>query len=185
MSQDAEALAIRPRGPIDSNALIPGSKSITNRALPMAFLAEGQSELSGCLWSDDTQVMCDALRSLGAEVEIDRGDFRVRGHGPNFAPASEPLYVKNSGTSARFLTALVTLGAGPVTIDGNERMRERPISHLRDALEGLGARLDILGQNTDARGDDRNPAGKSINSHQSERLVKPFRRPNQKFRAFD
>jgi 3-phosphoshikimate 1-carboxyvinyltransferase len=112
----------------------------------MAFLADGHSELSGCLISDDTQVMCEALRALGGNVEIDETTFRVTGHGPGFAPSSEPLYVMNSGTSARFLTAITTLGAGPVVIDGNERMRERPISHLRDALEGLGARLEILGR---------------------------------------
>ena len=65
MSGEAESLAIRPRGPIDTNVRVPGSKSITNRVLPMAFLAEGQSELTGCLLSDDTHVMCEALRALG------------------------------------------------------------------------------------------------------------------------
>lgn len=146
MSDDSESLAIRPRGPIDASVRVPGSKSITNRVLPMAFLAQGQSRLSGCLLSDDTRVMCDALRALGGQLEIDDTSFRVHGHGPNFAPASGPLYVENSGTSARFLTAVMTLGAGPVVIDGNDRMRERPIAHLRDALEGLGAQLEILGR---------------------------------------
>lgn len=142
-----EPLAIRPRGPIDARVRVPGSKSITNRALPIAFLADGQSELGGCLSSDDTQVMCDSLRALGGQVDVDGSTFLVTGHGPEFAPPSDPLYVMNSGTSARFLTAVMTLGAGPVVIDGNERMRERPISHLRDALEGLGARVEILGKN--------------------------------------
>jgi len=146
MANESESLAIRPRGAIDANVRVPGSKSITNRVLPMAFLAEGQSELTGCLVSDDTRVMCDALRALGGQVEVDGTTFRVHGHGPNFPPASEPLQLGNSGTSARFLTAVMTLGTGPVVVDGNERMRERPISHLRDALEGLGAHLEILGQ---------------------------------------
>lgn len=145
MSNESESLAIRPRGPIDAIVRVPGSKSITNRVLPMAFLAEGQSELTGCLLSDDTRVMCDALRALGGQVDVDGTTFRVRGNGPDFPPASAPLYLENSGTSARFLTAVMTLGSGPVVVDGNERMRKRPISHLRDALEGLGARLEILG----------------------------------------
>lgn len=147
MSSGSESLTIRPRGPIDANARVPGSKSITNRALPMAFLAQGRSELTGCLLSDDTRVMCDALRALGGELEVDGSTICVHGHGPNFPPASDPLYIQNSGTSARFLTAVATLGAGPVVVDGNERMRERPIAHLRDALEGLGAQLEILGKN--------------------------------------
>jgi 3-phosphoshikimate 1-carboxyvinyltransferase len=147
MKGESESLAIRPRGPIDTNVRVPGSKSITNRVLPMAFLAEGSSELTGCLLSDDTRVMCEALRALGARVEIEDTTFRVHGCGPDFPPADDPLYVGNSGTSARFLTAVMTLGAGPVVVDGNERMRERPISHLRDALEGLGAQLQILGNN--------------------------------------
>jgi 3-phosphoshikimate 1-carboxyvinyltransferase len=147
MSNDSKGLMIRPRGPIDANPLVPGSKSITNRVLPIAFLAEGRSELTGCLVSDDTRVMCDAVRALGGGVDVDGNKFCVEGHGPNFPPASAPLYIQNSGTSARFLTAVMTLGAGPVVVDGNERMRERPISHLRDALEGLGAQLEILGKN--------------------------------------
>jgi 3-phosphoshikimate 1-carboxyvinyltransferase len=91
--------------------------------------------------------MCDALRALGAKVDVDGNTFLVTGHGAEFPPAINPLYVMNSGTTARFLTAVTTLAAGPVVVDGNERMRERPISHLRDALEGLGARLEILGSN--------------------------------------
>ncbi|MCP4039673.1 MAG: 3-phosphoshikimate 1-carboxyvinyltransferase [bacterium] len=146
MTEDAQSLPIVPRGPIDANVRVPGSKSITNRALPLAFLATGDSELTGCLRSDDTEVMCEALRALGGQVDLDGTTFRVRGHGPGFPPAGAPLYVKNSGTSARFLTAMLTLGAGPVVLDGNQRMRERPISHLRDALEGLGARIEILGR---------------------------------------
>jgi 3-phosphoshikimate 1-carboxyvinyltransferase len=147
MSKHAESLAVQPGGPIDATVQVPGSKSITNRALPLAFLAQGESVLTGCLRSDDTQVMCEAVAALGAPVDVDDTTFRVSGVGPNFPPAEAPLYIGNSGTSARFLTAVMTLGAGPVVIDGNPRMRERPISHLRDALEGLGARLEIEGEN--------------------------------------
>ncbi len=147
MTENTDSLPVRPTGPIDASVRVPGSKSITNRALPLAFLAEGESELTGCLRSDDTEVMCNALRALGSPVGVDGTTFRVQGHGPQFPPSSTPLYIQNSGTSARFLTAILTLGAGPVVLDGNERMRERPLSHLRDALEGLGAQLEILGRN--------------------------------------
>ncbi len=146
MTEDTKSLPVRPTGPIDASVRVPGSKSITNRALPLAFLAEGESVLTGCLRSDDTEVMCNALRALGSTVDVADTTFRVQGHGPGFPPSQTPLYIQNSGTSARFLTAVLTLGAGPVVLDGNERMRERPISHLRDALEGLGARLEILGR---------------------------------------
>lgn len=146
MSTSQESLLIQPGGAVDADVNVPGSKSITNRALPLAFLAEGESLLTGCLRSDDTVVMCESLRALGAEVEIDETTFRVRGYGPNFPPAAAPLYIGNSGTSARFLTAMMALAAGPVTIDGNKRMRERPISHLRDAMQGLGAQVEILGE---------------------------------------
>jgi len=146
MTQATTSHLVRPSGPIDASLRVPGSKSITNRALPLAFLAEGASELTGALRSDDTEVMCNALRALGSDVQVDGTTFHVAGQGPGFPPASTPLYIQNSGTSARFLTAMLTLGAGPVVLDGNERMRERPISHLRDALEGLGARLEILGR---------------------------------------
>lgn len=146
MTDDTPSHLVRPTGPIDARVRVPGSKSITNRALPLAFLAEGESVLTGCLRSDDTEVMCNALRALGGGVEVAGTTFRVRGQGAGFPPAETPLYIQNSGTSARFLTAMLTVGAGPVVLDGNERMRERPISHLRDALEGLGARIEILGR---------------------------------------
>ena len=147
MSKGSESFAVHPGGPVDASVRVPGSKSITNRALPLAFLAEGESELRGCLRSDDTDVMTKALQALGAEIDEDDTTLRVLGKGADFPPARAPLYIQNSGTSARFLTAITTVGAGPVVVDGNPRMRARPISHLRDALEGLGARLEILGDN--------------------------------------
>jgi len=147
MSGEQEAITIEPRSAVEATVPIPGSKSITNRALPLAFLAEGESQLSGCLESDDTQVMRESIQALGGQVELGPDAWKVTGRGPRFDPPDSPLYIGNSGTSARFLTAILTLGTGPTVLDGNPRMRERPISHLRDALVGLGARLEILGEN--------------------------------------
>lgn len=141
-----EELAIETRGPIDACVRVPGSKSITNRALPIAALADGESRLSGGLVSDDTKVMCEALRALGVEVDTSQEPWHVAGTGGRLHPPDTALYVQNSGTSARFLTALASLATGPVEIDGNKRMRERPIVHLTDALGELGVEIDILGE---------------------------------------
>lgn len=141
-----EALAIDPSGPLDATVRVPGSKSITNRALLIAALADGESELAGALTSDDTDVMRVALVQLGARVET-RGDpWVVGGTGGALRVPAKPLFVQNSGTTARFLTAAATLAPGPIEIDGNARMRERPIVHLVEALRALGAGVEILGQ---------------------------------------
>ncbi len=141
-----EELAIETRGPIDATIQVPGSKSITNRALPIAALADGESLLSGGLVSDDTHVMSEALRALGVHVDTASEPWRVSGTGGQLKSVSEPLYVQNSGTSARFLTAILSLAPDPVELDGNARMRERPIAHLTDAMAALGAEVEILGE---------------------------------------
>jgi 3-phosphoshikimate 1-carboxyvinyltransferase len=125
---------------------VPGSKSLTNRALLIAGLARGTSRLSGALSSDDTVVMRHALEALGARVDDVADPWVVRGTDGRFRAPAEPLYVQNSGTSARFLTAAAALAAGPVVIDGNERMRERPIVHLAEGLQSLGVEVEILGE---------------------------------------
>ncbi len=140
------SLAIAPRGPLDAEVRVPGSKSITNRALLIAALAEGESRLEGPLASDDTRVMREALVALGARIETEPAAWIVRGTGGALAVPPRPLDVANSGTSARFLTAAATLAPGPVTIDGNARMRERPIADLVDALRALGAGVEVLGR---------------------------------------
>ncbi|MCS5635996.1 MAG: 3-phosphoshikimate 1-carboxyvinyltransferase [Myxococcota bacterium] len=141
-----ESLPIEPRGPLQARVRVPGSKSITNRALLIAALAEGESTLAGPLTSDDTDVMRRSLTALGARLD-NRGDpWAVVGTGGRLRVPSGPLLVQNSGTTARFLTAAACLAPGPVVIDGNTRMRERPIVHLADALVSLGARLEIEGQ---------------------------------------
>ena len=143
-----ESLTIPTHGPLDATIRVPGSKSITNRALLIAGLAEGESTLSGPLHSDDTDVMRSSLEMLGAHIEVGENELRVRGTGGRLqpAPADTVLYTGNSGTTARFVTAAATLASGPCVIDGNQRMRERPIQDLVDALSQLGAAIEIQGR---------------------------------------
>lgn len=136
----ADSLAMHPCGPIFGSVRPPGSKSITNRALVCAALAEGPSVLTGALDSEDTQVMIASLRRLGIEVEHEPAGqtLRVSGCGGRIPSPGAELYVANSGTSMRFLTALTALGQGSFRIDGVARMRQRPIQDLLDALGQLG-----------------------------------------------
>src|SRR5688572_25940305 len=130
-----DSIAIPTAGPIHSSIRPPGSKSITNRALPCAALADGVSTLRGALDSEDTRVMIDCLGRLGIRVESeDNGaTLRVQGCGGKIPAREAELFVANSGTTIRFLAALVTLGRGTYRLDGAARMRERPIGDLLDA----------------------------------------------------
>ena len=136
----ATTLEIHPTGPLRASIRPPGSKSITNRALVCAALAEGASILTGALDSEDTRVMIEALRQLGIAVEHDPAVATVRivGCGGRLPVDAANLYVANSGTTVRFLTAMLTLGHGTYRLDGTPRMRERPIFDLLDALRQLG-----------------------------------------------
>ena len=142
-------LAIETRGPLDGHVSVPGSKSITNRALLLAALAEGESRLSGGLESDDTVVMRAALDALGIGLETaaEAGGecWIVHGRGGRFEIPDHPLDCGNSGTTVRFLTAALSLAPGPIVVDGNARMRERPIADLVTSLRALGAELTIEG----------------------------------------
>jgi hypothetical protein len=121
--------------PIDATVVVPGSKSITNRALLVAALADGQSELRGALHSDDTIYMAEALNALGIAVESDKSgaSFHVAGGGGTFPAMEADLYVGNSGTTMRFLMAALPLGHGHFRIDGVPRMRLRPAAPLISA----------------------------------------------------
>lgn len=127
--------------PLDSTIEVPGSKSYTNRALLIAALARGASTVTGALFSDDTRYMCNALQKLGVEIDTDekRATFDVYGNGADIPVSSAELYIGNSGTTSRSLTAYVSLGRGNFVIDGDEPMRRgRPISDLLDALTQIG-----------------------------------------------
>ncbi|MEY2727712.1 MAG: 3-phosphoshikimate 1-carboxyvinyltransferase, partial [Planctomycetota bacterium] len=119
----------------------PGSKSITNRALILAALANGPSTLTGVLDSQDTRVMVESLRRLGFNIQQNIADCHcsVEGLAGHIPAHSAELWLENSGTSIRFLTALCTLGHGTYRLDGVERMRQRPIADLVDTLQQLGA----------------------------------------------
>ena len=131
-------LEIHPTGPVRGMIRPPGSKSITNRALICAAMAEGQSVLSGALASEDTRMMIDALRQLGIVVEEDVA-IRVEGCGGRFPIDQAELFAANSGTTIRFLTAMLSVGQGVFRLDGTSRMRERPIADLLETLRHLGA----------------------------------------------
>jgi 3-phosphoshikimate 1-carboxyvinyltransferase len=132
---------------VDADVRVPGSRSLTNRALLVAALAPGESRLTGALDSDDTEAMRDCLSAFGIEVRDEDGLWHVRGAGPALPAPTRPLDVRQSGTTARFITALATLAAGPSTLDGEPRMRERPIDDLVHALVELGAEITIEGTN--------------------------------------
>jgi 3-phosphoshikimate 1-carboxyvinyltransferase len=127
--------------PASARVRVPGSKSLTNRALIVAALAEGVSTLTGALDSEDTRVMIDSLRRLGIAVDHDpdAATIRVTGCKGKIPVAEADLFVANSGTSLRFLTALVSTGNGTYRLDGSPRMRQRPVADLLMALNGLGA----------------------------------------------
>ena len=129
--------------PLDAVVRPPGSKSITNRALICASVATGRSELAGALASDDTQVMVDSLVKLGVPIEVRKDDtFVVEGcHGGPFPNSNSDLFIGNSGTSVRFLTALLSVVGGQYRIDGVPRMHERPIGDLVEALSRLGCQV--------------------------------------------
>jgi 3-phosphoshikimate 1-carboxyvinyltransferase len=142
--------------PVKAEITVPGSKSITNRALVLAALAEGEITLRGALWSEDTQVMVDGLQKLGFAVAVEpdpnemcNRTITVQGLGgkiPNAGTLEKPLelFVGNAGTAARFLTALVCLGHGIYRLHGVKRMHERPQEALFDALRELGYCLDSV-----------------------------------------
>ena len=144
----APALEIRPlERPPSATIAVPGSKSITNRAVLLAALADGRSELTGALFSDDTRYMVGALRGLGVQVDVDESAARiiVDGCGGRWPAAEADLFVGNAGTAMRFLVAALCLGAGRYRIDGTARMRERPIGELVEGLRQLGATVEASG----------------------------------------
>ena len=140
--------------PVRAEITVPGSKSITNRALVLAALADGETILTGALWSEDTQIMVECLQELGFMVnvapdpdEICNRTITVYGQGgtiPGGGTVENPLelFVGNAGTAARFLAALVCLGKGVYRLHGVPRMHERPQAALFQALRELGYRVD-------------------------------------------
>lgn len=144
MSNAPNSIEMTPvNGPVNGTIRPPGSKSITNRAIIVAALADGTSRLTGVLDSDDTRVMLESWRRLGLEVshDADAKIVEITGCAGKPPASSVELWLENSGTSIRFLTAACALGKGTFRLDGNSRMRERPIQDLVDGLNQLGCKV--------------------------------------------
>lgn len=133
------AVTITPvSAPIRGAVTLPGSKSVTNRALLLAALADGRSTLTGALKSDDTRHMANGLRQMGVAIdEPDETSFVVTGTG-RLSPSPAPLFLGNAGTATRFLAAAAANVEGISVIDGDAHMRKRPIAPLLRALNQLG-----------------------------------------------
>jgi 3-phosphoshikimate 1-carboxyvinyltransferase len=153
-----DVISIQPPScPVRARISVPGSKSITNRALILAALASGRTVLRGALWSQDTQVMVDCLRLLGFYIQVDADSqvacnrtLVIDGLGGRVPPGGSPekpleLFVGNAGTAARFLSAMLCLGSGVYRLHGVPRMHERPQEALFEALRQLGYRIDSTG----------------------------------------
>jgi 3-phosphoshikimate 1-carboxyvinyltransferase len=138
-------LAIPPfPAPIDAIVSVPGSKSLTNRALVVASLAEGKSRLSNVLHSDDTRYMMSHLRTLGVSLQATDDEVEIEGLGGNFRPVQAALFCGNAGTTVRFLTAFCALVPGAQVVTGDRRMQTRPIRDLVDALTALGVGIECV-----------------------------------------
>ena len=137
-------IAIHPVDTIDAVITVPGSKSITQRALIAAALADGTSTLHGPLVSEDTDYSSRALIQMGIGIEKGRESWAIRGTGGRIAEPDDDIYLGNNGTATRFLTSVASLGDGEFIIDGDERMHERPIGPLLEALRGWGVDIESI-----------------------------------------
>ncbi len=133
-------IEIKPLHYCDAVVQLPGSKSYTHRALIISALADGESLLIDALRSEDTEYTARALKAFGVPIFWNQDGVRVRGGGSKLKGEEEKVFVGNSGTSMRFLTALAALRNGRTLLDGSERMRKRPIGDLLEGLRGLGVR---------------------------------------------
>ena len=129
---------------LNASVRVPGSKSLTNRALLISALASGRTRLTNALFSDDSCYFAKALQALGFDVQLDESheEMIVTGLGGKIPAVKADLFIGNAGTAARFLTAFLALGNGTFILDGDSRMRERPIGDLVHALNQLGVELE-------------------------------------------
>ena len=138
----AEVLELKPARRARGSVRLPGSKSISNRVLLLAALAECETEVTGLLDADDTRVMREALQKLGTKFSAQK----VRGVGGPFPVKNAELFLGNAGTAFRPLTAALAFCGGEYRLSGVARMHERPIRDLVDALRAIGARIDYAGK---------------------------------------
>lgn len=136
-------ITIQPVATIDAVVTVPGSKSLTQRALIAAALAEGSSQLLGPLASEDTHFTMNALRAMGIACDDrDPNRWQVEGNGGRVVAPEGDIFLGNNGTATRFLTSVAALGQGRFHITGSERMAERPILPLMEALRGWQVSID-------------------------------------------
>ena len=142
-----QQLKLRPIKRLSGEVTLPGSKSLSNRALLLSALARGSTTLHNLLRSDDIEHMVTALQQLSVTLNFSDNwqTCTVAGNHGLFNPPAEPdFYLGNAGTAIRPLTAILGLVDGEFKIDGDHYMRERPIGHLTDALSALGAQITFL-----------------------------------------
>jgi 3-phosphoshikimate 1-carboxyvinyltransferase len=145
MLTTSSSLQITPiKHPLNATVRVPGSKSLTNRALLIAALANGTTKITNALFSDDSKYFAKALQTLGFDIQLDEAnhEMTVTGLGGKIPARKAELFIGNAGTAARFLSAFLALGNGEYILDGEPRMRERPIGDLIDALHQLGVELE-------------------------------------------
>ncbi len=169
---------------VDAIVAVPGSKSLTQRALIAAALAEGESRLLAPLVSEDTEYSAKALMQMGVGIRKEQDVWSITGNGGIIQASPETIFLGNNGTATRFLTSVAALGHSVFTIDGDERMHERPIGPLLAALRGWGVDIRSL-RDTDCPplrlnshgilgGDTVLPEGKSSQYLSSLLLVAPY-----------
>ena len=144
-----ESLTLQPIARVDGTINLPGSKSVSNRALLLAALAKGTTVLTNLLDSDDVRHMLNALKALGVHYTLsdDRTRCEVTGNAGALQTADAlELFLGNAGTAMRPLAAALCLGNNDIVLTGEPRMKERPIGHLVDALRQGGAQIDYLEQ---------------------------------------
>lgn len=135
---------VKPAEGFRCSVNVPGSKSITNRALIIGALATGKTTLENVLFSDDTRYMIDALKTLGCDIRIDETNHNVEVNGIGNAFLRGQCFVGNAGTAMRFLPSFIAVKGGDVELTGVERMKNRPIDELINMLRKLGVNIDYL-----------------------------------------
>lgn len=140
----SETLHIDPIVKVSGTVGLPGSKSISNRALLLSALSSGTTELTNLLVAEDTDMMIGALRALGVKIDQDGDRVVVQGCAGKFPVRNADLFLGNAGTALRPLASTLAFSGGQYVLDGVARMRQRPIGHLVDALNSIGARVSCL-----------------------------------------
>lgn len=133
--------------PVHIDVEVPGSKSITNRALLLAAMGSGETLLKGVQFSEDSYVFLKALEGLGFKTEVDKvaRTVKIKGMGGDIPAKEASIDARSAGTAARFLTAFTAMGSGVYTINSSEQMKKRPVRELLEVLEDLGAKFEWLG----------------------------------------